>query len=725
MPPRLRAETIDRSDLVVRRLSSPARLAVVSGPAGCGKSTLLAQCHAVDPFPAWLSLETADNDPVALWWSFIAAVRTIIGEFGQAYRERLLVGGSAVLDAVVASVCNELDDRAMPVHLFLDDLHLVDNPESRRSLHRFVASMPAGVRVTMASRESSPIPLARLRVDGDLIEIDASDLTFSPDQAREMLDHLGNALDPAHVDLLMDRTEGWPAGLQLAGLAISRVADVGAFVEDFSGTDRDVAEYLVREVLESVSDEERDFMVRTSILRRLTGDLCDAVAEREDSAELLAHLEDSNAFVIALDRDGLWYRYHHLFAELLDAELHRTHRDDVKGLHTLAFEWLRGHDQIAEAIPHAIAAGETDAAADLVCRHWFGLMNSGRLATVQALLAGFRPEYIAEHQPLAIAAALAHGMSGDPQTARGFLDAAERATYDLPPPDGSASMEAALALARATLALDGIDAALVDGRTAYELEPHGSPWHTLAALDVGIALVLRGDVEKSTPFFEEVERDGDPTMRAYALAELSLGQLVRGDAERASKTAAAATESVHDAGVGDLIMAAVSLAAASLAAIALGDERAARVALRAATRPLETVGFSMPMDRTHARLLLARAALALGEFDLARRHLDDATRVAAVVPDIGAMREEITALGAQLATVDDGAGEDGGPDFTEREIEVIALLPTPLTTREIGEELFLSRNTIKTYLRRVYRKLNASSRDEAVLIAQELGLLTD
>ena len=150
VPPRLRTETVDRPALVARRLTSPARLGVVTGPAGSGKSTLLAQCHAVDPFPAWLSLERADNDPVALWWSMIAALRTVVGDFGDAYRTRLLGGGSGAVDEVVVSVCNELAERDTPIHLFLDDLHVVDNESCRRSLHRFVSSLPDGVRVTVA-----------------------------------------------------------------------------------------------------------------------------------------------------------------------------------------------------------------------------------------------------------------------------------------------------------------------------------------------------------------------------------------------------------------------------------------------------------------------------------------------------------------------------------------------------------------------------------------------
>jgi LuxR family maltose regulon positive regulatory protein len=218
--PHLRAETVERPALVARRLASPARLAIIAGPAWSGKSTLLAQCHAADPFAAWLSFAPADNDPVALWWSMIAALRTVVGDFGETYRARLFAAGVGAVDDLVVFVCNELAERDTPIQLFLDDLHVVDNVTPRRSLHRFVSTLPDSVRVTVASRESVPMPLARLRVNGDLVEVGASDLALSPSESRRFLTTFDASLDQAHPELLVARTEGWPAGLQLAGLAI-------------------------------------------------------------------------------------------------------------------------------------------------------------------------------------------------------------------------------------------------------------------------------------------------------------------------------------------------------------------------------------------------------------------------------------------------------------------------------------------------------------------------
>ncbi|MGI9614699.1 MAG: LuxR C-terminal-related transcriptional regulator [Acidimicrobiales bacterium] len=725
VPPRLRIETVERPELVARRLESPARLGVITGPAGAGKSTLLAQCHAVDPLAAWLSLDPADDHPTALWWSIIEALRTVVADFGDGYRARLIAGGEAAVDDVVIAIGNELTERAIAIHLFLDDAHLLDDEVARRLLHRFVWALPDGIRVTVASRHSMPLPLARLRASGDLVEIGASELALSNQEAGQLLASFDTTVDQQHLELLVDRTEGWPAGLQLAGLAIAQTADANSFVEGFRGTDRSVADYLVSEVLESVSDDDRNFLIETSILTRLSGELCDAVTGRQGSADTLSRLAYANAFVTPLDREGHWYRYHHLFQDLVAAERRRTRLDGERDLHRRAFDWLRNDGQIAEAIPHALAAGDTDVAVDVFCSYWLFMMSTGRNAAARRLLEDFPPELLAQHQPLAIAAGSLHVMTGDHAGALRWLAEAERARFDGPRPDGMANTRSSVALLRGAIAPHGVDAALADGRTAVELEPPDSIWRGLALLIVGRSLVMQGDDgHEARPYFEEIERRGARNPRAYALAELSLSQLRSGDPDGALETADIARTSLSDAGASDVFIAAIAEAAAALAAIALGDERTARVALRSADRPMKAIGQAMQLDSTRTRLLLAEAAIELHEAEIAREHLRDAKAVIDSIDDVGIMGQQHAALAARLDDLSPGPG-NGEVEFTQRELEVIALLPTPLNVREIADELFLSWNTIRTYVRRVYRKLNASSREEAVLVACELGLLAD
>ncbi|MFA9563507.1 MAG: LuxR C-terminal-related transcriptional regulator, partial [Acidimicrobiales bacterium] len=578
-------------------------------------------------------------------------------------------------------------------------------------------SAPAPDPEPAATAKAKPEPPFR---EADVVEIGASDLALSGDESRSLLTNLCDSCEPELTEPLIAKTEGWPAGLTLAGMALAGSPDGAAFVAEFSGSDRSIAEYLLSEVLANASIAEREFMYETSLLSQLCGDLCDAVTGRSDSADLLEALERTNGFVIPLDRAGVWFRYHHLLADLLTSELGRRTPTRLPELHARAYAWLRDKGQIDEAIHHALAADRRDDAADLVCRHWFEMLNTGRLETVRNLVERFEPEEIARHQPLAITAAWVFASSGHHRSARHYLRAAEHGTYDGPPPDGAATMESSLALTRGGLALDGVDRALADAELAYRLEPSGSPWKGLAALVIGLARAMKGDLDGATPFLEEAGDRRDPSTGAYALAELAVVQLTLGKPELAVETADRACKIIAAEGLEDIFIAATADAASALATLATGDERSARTSLRRSVRPMQSAGSAMPMDAMHTHLLLAEVALELGENRVAGTHLEGASQIAAAIADTGIMSDRLAELAGRLPPSDDIADEE--PEFTERELEVITLLPTGLTTREIGEELFLSRNTIKTYLRRIYRKLDASSRDEAVETARQLGL---
>jgi len=275
-PPRARAEAIQRGNLVDRRLTSPARLGVISGSAGSGKSTLLAQCHSAAECPAWLTLTPADNDPVHLWMSIVASIQKEIPDFGWAYADRL-VAGQAAIDGIVTSAANELVERKSGLHLFLDDLHLLDDIDCRRSLHGFIDGLPTDVRVTAASRTTRPLPLARWRVEGELIEFTQGDLALSDEEAAAVLSEFGIEVESDVVSLLNERVEGWPAGITLACMALMDVADAGGFIRTFAGTDRSVAQFLIAEVVAQLTPANRDFLHKTAVLRQMSGELCDAM----------------------------------------------------------------------------------------------------------------------------------------------------------------------------------------------------------------------------------------------------------------------------------------------------------------------------------------------------------------------------------------------------------------------------------------------------------------
>ncbi|MGI9596651.1 MAG: hypothetical protein ACR2QK_10850, partial [Acidimicrobiales bacterium] len=250
-----------------------------------------------------MSLDPTDNDPVVLWWSLLESVSEIIDDFGREYQHRLISAGPAVVDHIVTSALNELDDSNEPVHFFFDDLHLIEEVVCLQSLHRFFGSLPDGVRVTFTCRGTPPIPLARHRVEGNLLEITGPELALSIEDTSALLTNRGVTLDPKLLDLLVARTEGWPAGVQLASMALAQSEDPAGFVDTFRGTDRIISDYLIGEVLDGLPPDDRRFMTETSVLRQFSGELCDAVTGRTDSSEHLHRLAKSNAFVVPLDRD--------------------------------------------------------------------------------------------------------------------------------------------------------------------------------------------------------------------------------------------------------------------------------------------------------------------------------------------------------------------------------------------------------------------------------------
>lgn len=724
VPPPLHEWAIRRPRLLRGVLASPVRLCVITGPAGAGKSMALAELHDAAPIATWLSLDRTDNDPVVLCWSLVESLRECFADFGDRYRHRLTTGGPAVVDEVVASIANELEHRGEPVRLVIDDVGLVEDADARRVLHTLARLLPDCTKMTIASRERAPIPLARLRVAGELLELDGHDLALTVDEADELLANRGVELERELVAELVDRTEGWPAGLQLAAMVLAASDARREFITRFHGTDRAVAEFLIAEVLDGIDPDRRTFMVETGLLERMSGDLCDAVTGRTGSTEVLRQLEQANAFVVPLDRDGRWFRYHHLFADLLVAELARRPSDEVAELHARASAWHRDHGHLTEAVCHALAAGQRRVAADLVCAGWWPLVSAGQVESARALICEFEDEEVASHQPLAIAAAFVAAFAGEHNDAKRLVRIASASSYEGEPPDGAASMKSSLAIMCGALAVDGVAAALVDGELAYGLEPVTSPWRSFAALVIGLARAMSDDMDGATPFFEEASSSPDDPVRAYALAELSLGQLARGECALAVDTACAAQQLVDDR-FEDHLAAAVTYAARARTALAVGDDAAARVALYASERPMRSLGQAMPMDTTHAHLLLAEVAIDLEEHDLARSHITAAQQVTRTISDTGAMAEQLEVLGARL---DDVAAHNTSPQpdeepLTARELEVLALLPLALTTREIGEELYLSRNTVKTYLRRLYRKLGASARAEAVALARQQDLL--
>jgi anti-sigma regulatory factor (Ser/Thr protein kinase) len=361
VPPALRAGLISRAGLQsLLQAGLQAKLCLVGAPAGSGKTTLLAQwCAAAgEGRVAWVSLDEGDNDPTRFWIYVVEALRTVEPGVGTAALQTLQ-RQSVDLDRVaLPSLLNDLNAIGSPLVLVLDDYNLVTDGACHQTLGVFLEHLPAGVHVVLATRVGPPLQLARMRARGELAELRVADLQFTDEEVSELLNEaMGLALGPDDVERLAERTEGWAAGLVLAGLSLRGRSDPSAFVAAFHGDQRHVADYLGAEVLARQPTQIREFLLRTSVLERLSGPLCDAVLETEGSAGILRELERSNVFLVPLDDHRQWYRCHHLFAELLRLELGQQEAASVPVLHRRAAAWHRQAGNIDEAIHHAPPPG--------------------------------------------------------------------------------------------------------------------------------------------------------------------------------------------------------------------------------------------------------------------------------------------------------------------------------------------------------------------------------
>jgi LuxR family maltose regulon positive regulatory protein len=415
--PRHRAGLVRRDRLARRidRRSLPA-LALVSAPAGFGKTTLVAEWLADDPSAgpvAWLSLDKRDSDPATYWSYVVAALRKLEPNVGADALATLHATPNS-FDAAVASLLNDLSALDTDVVLVLDDYHLIESLAVQESMQLLLEHQPAQLHLVVASRADPPWPLAGLRARGELVEIRAADLRFTPDEVTAYLnDAMGLDLARADVDTLEGRTEGWVAALQLAALSLQGRDDSSAFIAAFAGDDRFVVDYLADEVLDRLPEDTRSFLLETSILNRLSAELCTAVTGRSDAKAVLETLDRSNLFLVALDDRRRWYRYHHLFADVLRARLAEDHDDGTPELHRRASAWYHANGDENEAITHAMAGADFERAAELVELAAPVLRRRRQEGTLRRWLEAF-PDDIFEDRPvLAITLVGARMASGD------------------------------------------------------------------------------------------------------------------------------------------------------------------------------------------------------------------------------------------------------------------------------------------------------------------------
>ena len=366
--PGRRPTAVARPRLAERLGATPlATLTVLSAPAGFGKTTLLtewlATLDADPPAIAWLSLDDRDNDPALFWAYVVTAMARATDGLGEG-AARLLTSST---EAALASLLNDLDGLSKDLVLVLDDYHLIETPEVHEGMAFLLKHSPPSLHLVLATRVDPPLPLARMRARGQLVEVRAADLRFTAEESVAYLNGpMGLGLSAADVTALDGRTEGWIAALQLAALSMQGREDASAFIAGFAGDDRYIVDYLAEEVLARQRAEIRDFLLETSVLERLTGPLCDTVTGRDGGKATLVALERANLFLVPLDDRREWYRYHHLFADVLQAHLLDERGDDVAELHLRASGWFAANGDASRAIDHALAGGDFGRAAELM-----------------------------------------------------------------------------------------------------------------------------------------------------------------------------------------------------------------------------------------------------------------------------------------------------------------------------------------------------------------------
>ena len=726
-PPKLRPGAIERPR-IMRALDAggDAPFTLVAAPPGYGKTTAIrAWCEHRGCALAWVTLDARDNDPDRLWTYVATAVDRIREGLGRGALQRLRIAGTSTEDQIDALV-NGLAAYDGEVVIALDDVYTVTDRECLESISYALTRLPPGVRLIAMTRTSPELRLSRVRASGGLVELRARDLAFTPAEAAELAERGGlRGLDAGELRMLCDRTEGWPAALALAVLWLRTVDDPHTALREFGAGHRFVAEYLSEEVFDLLGPDARDFLLRASVLRRFTVELCDGALDRSDAATMLRELEASSLLVTALERRG-WFEVHALVAEFAGLRLASVDPGAARRIHRRAAEWYTSHRMPAEAMEHAAAAGDDERVASILSEHQLAMFRSGGARTLLRWVRSLPESVVVDHPPLAVGAATSALVVGHGTLElRRYLHLVDRARSTRGEELGQYVRAQSEMLRAATLG--SVREAVERGRLAVDLATSGGDDALVAALGAyARALYLAGaDDEAEAAALRAVEHpdiDRRPPGHAFARSTLALVAAGRGQLEHAREHAATAKRIVGRVGNSRTWLGAN-------AAVALGSVLMAEGRIVEAERELSYAeGFfddEVPtLHHAWLLLLLAGARCRRGRPDRATSGLAAARREMAALDDVGRLRaiaDELDRELAQVRTRTDSGELVETPSAAEA--AVLRLLASDLSAREIGGELFLSPNTVRTHIRAIYRKLGAGSRAEAVARATALGLI--
>ena len=716
-PPQPLLELVRRDRLLGQLSAGVASLVVVSAPAGSGKTVALAQWAESDQRPfAWLQADAADNDPLALLSYLASALGGAIHVDPMVARWLQLAPPpvtTRILPALAAAV-----SAAAPFVLVVDDAHLITNEACWQLVGVLLEQVPPGAQLCLSGRASPPLPLARLRAAGRLLEIGPAELALSPRETRELLCLHGVAADTEVVSRLERATEGWAAGVYLAALAGERMP-AAEWPAEIRGHQHDISRYLASEVLEQQPPETARFLLQTSILERLSPGLCRVVTGNEAAGDLLRAVARNNLFVSALDDVDEWFRYHHLFAEFLQAELTLGDEAEAAALHRRAAAWFEAHDELEEAVRHWLAAGEPGPAGAIVCRAHMDYTRLARYETIRRWLDMFSDEQIFSDEALTLAAGWIGPMAGDSPRGRRWISAAFRIKVGdgLWPgaPVPLRAMQAALIAAHA----EGVTQMRENAELAVALS-EGAPASERApvAVFLGFACWLGGDSEAALRVLQEAEAEGAVGNVLAQNAAAAYQALILADEGRwpeARRLTLAGLQRFEEAGLPWGLPTFPTLVAQARLQAHEGDP-----ALAERVSTIGTVvaqGNVPPLLSLLAEVVVGELLVECGDLAEATRWMRAGFARLASMPDAGILRPRLLRLRDLLEQ------RRLLEPLTPAERRVLELLPTELSLKEIASHLWVSHETVRTHVKDIYRKLEAHSRGEAVARARELDLL--
>lgn len=694
-------------------VEAPVPLVLVSAPAGSGKSTLVAAWLAArSEAVAWLQVEQADADPARFWSYLVQAVGRAHPDLA-AQLQPVVAGSHGDEGAVVPALVNRLAELAEPLLLVVDDYHLVDDERIHRGVERLVDLCPASVTVVLATRVDPPFRLGRLRVRGRLAEIRADDLRFAPGEAAGLLGTTAGDLTPDLLAELCRRTEGWAAGLVLAGLSLQRSGDPEGFVTAFRGDDHLVVEYLRDELLTGLDADDRRLLLETSILDELSGGLVDAVTDTSGGTGWLRRSARTNQLVLPLDRTQTWFRYHHLLRDLLRLEAQAALADRLPELHRRAAAWFEATDDHGRAVAHRLAAGDLDDAVRLLQVHGPRLLRAGQVDTLRGLL-GRLDDRAGSDALCAFLAGWCELLTGHHARAAQWL-----AVLDDLAPDHTSATSLRINLALATGDVDG---ALGHARAALAAGPLEAGQPELATA-VGAAHAWAGLADEARAALDlAVERTDDAASRSaqvISLVHRCVVELEHGPPTAAHRAAQAAIDTAERFGLSGYP--GVAPAFAVRARTGDGDARArtdAAFALASARRS------STPLALGYVLAVCGDVLLGLGD-PAGAALLEAARAVLGRGPDPGIAGRRLDRAASRHGTTATRPSSAAAlvEQLTDRELAVLRHLPSRLTQREIAAELYVSINTVRTHCRAIYRKLAVGDRHAAVQAARDHRLL--